>query len=165
MTYTAKTVKEFRNERGSLAKKITDEFALIDTEINGNVKVVKGDLADDASGNAAFSWQNPETTAIIVHTVIIDITTGSTDASANMNVDVSANATITNLGDTIFDGLDLSSAAVSISNNVSDTGTNGDEKAHRMDEMGGTNDYLNGGILTADATDLVGKYYIHYTTV
>jgi len=33
MTYTAKTVKEFRQESGSLAEKITSELTLIDAEL------------------------------------------------------------------------------------------------------------------------------------
>ena len=163
MTYTAKTVKEFRTEKGSLANKITTELGLIDTEINANVKVAKGSLTADVSGNMAFTWQNPESVEILIHTVIIDVTTAGGTGSSVLDVDVVANATST--ADTILDGVDLNSAAVSISNNVSDSGTSGDEKVHKADENGGTNDYVTGKILVADASALVGKYYIHYTTV
>lgn len=163
MTYTAKTVKEFRTEKGSLAKKITTELGLIDTEINVNVKVAKGSLIADVSGNMAFAWQNPESVEILIHTVIIDVITAGGTANSVIDVDVVANATAT--GNTILDGVDLNSAAISISTNVSDSGTNGNEKAHKADENGGTNDYITGKILVANASSLIGKYYIYYTTV
>ena len=45
------------------------------------------------------------------------------------------------------------------------SGTNADENVHKTDENGGTNDYVTGKILVANAASLVGKYYIYYTTV
>lgn len=161
MTYTAKTAQEFRNEKGTLSEKICSEFGLISS--GANITVASGDLASGLADAYAFTWQNPETVEILIYSVTVDITTAGGTGSSVLNVDVVANATST--GDTILDGVDLNSTGISVSTNVSDSGTSGDEKVHKADENGGTNDYVTGKILVANASALVGKYYIQYTTV
>lgn len=161
MTYTAKTAQEFRNEKGTLSEKICSEFGLISS--GANITVASGDLVSGLANAYAFTWQNPETVEILIYSVTVDITTAGGTGSSVLDVDVVANATST--GDTILDGVDLNATGISVSTNVSDSGTSGDEKVHKADENGGTNDYVTGKILVANASALVGKYYIQYTTV
>ena len=127
------------------------------------MKVLTGSLASGNADAFAFAVQNPESAKILIHKVIIDITTVGGTGSSVLNVDVVGSATGT--GDTIFDGIDLNAQAVLVNTNVSDSGTNGDEKVHKMDESGGTNDYITAKILVQNAASLVGKYYIFYTEV
>jgi|GEM_PF-3104290 len=135
----------------------------IDAAYQCGVKVAKGDITGGAANAFAFAWNNPESTAILVQKVIIDITTAGGTATSVMDVGVAASATGTD--DTIFDGIDLNSTGISVNTNVSDTGTNGDEKVHKVDENGGTNDWITGKILVEKCDNLVGKYYIEYVTV
>ena len=170
MTYTAKTAEEYRTEAGTPSEKITSELALIDTELDtlaavdaAEIKVVKGALASGNADAFAFAWQNPEATAIHVLQVVVDVTTAGGTGSSVLDVDVSANATGT--GDTILDGCDLNAVAVYSSLSAGVSGTNATENVHRADANGGTDDYVTGKILVANATSLVGKYYIYYTVV
>lgn len=138
---------------------IGSNMELIDAAYQGGVKVVKGDLADGNTGTYAFTWQNPESTAILVQRVIIDVTTQAT-AAAEVDIDVVASATDTGTG--IFDTLLVNSAVVTDHLLVTTAGAGG---VHRMDEPGGTNAWITGKIKTASAADLVGKYYIQYVVV
>ncbi|MCK5431440.1 MAG: hypothetical protein KAJ03_01785 [Gammaproteobacteria bacterium] len=167
MVYTSKNVKEFRQEKGTLAEKITSELALIDTELDtlaavdaGEIKVLHGTLTAGVANAFAFAVQNPSAVAAHVLEVVVDVTTAGGTATSVLNVAVVADATST--GDTILDGVDLDADAVSRSNNVDDSGTNGDEKVKRWDAAAGTNDYITGKILVADAASLVGTYTIYY---
>ena len=75
-------------------------------------------------------------------------------------VGVVADATST--ADTLIDGLDLNTTG--LFDNIVDKGTNG--KARQIvDENGGTNDYVTGKILVANAAAVVGDVYIVYFTV
>lgn len=170
MTYTAKTAKEFRSEGGSLAKKLTSELALIDTELDAlaavdaaEIKVVKGALAAGNANAFAFAWQNPESVGIHVLQVVVDVTTAGGSATSVLDVGVATSATGT--GDTILDGIDINADAIYSSISAGVSGTNATENAHRVDANAGTNDYVTGKILTANAASLVGKYYIYYTVV
>ena len=170
MSYTAITAKGFRGKRGTLSEKLATEFALIDTELDAQavldaaaIKVLHGALTAGAANAFAFAVQNPTAVAAHVLEVVIDVTTVGGTGSSVLDVAVGASATATS--DTILDGVDLNADAVSRSNNVSDSGTNGDEKVKRWDAVGGTNDYITGKILVADATSLVGTYTIYYKNV
>lgn len=170
MTYTAKTAIEFRQEAGTLAQKITSELALIDTELDtlaavdaGEIKVVKGALAAGNADAFMFAWQNTEAVAIHVLQVVVDVTTAGGTGSSVGDVGVATSATGT--GDTILDGIDLNADAAYSSLSAGVSGTNATENVHRVDANGGTNDHVTGKILVANATSLVGKYYIYYTVV
>ena len=170
MTYTAITAKEFRQVKGTLTEKITDELALIDTELDalaavdaGEIKVVKGALAAGNADAFMFAWQNPEAVAIHVLQVVVDVTTAGGTGSSVGDVGVATSATGT--GDTILDGIDLNADAAYSSLSAGVSGTNATENVHRVDANAGTNDYVTGKILVANATSLVGKYYIYYTVV
>lgn len=138
---------------------IAANMDIIDAAFQGGIKVAKGDLADGIADTFTFTWQNPETTAILVQRVIIDVTTQAT-AAAVMDVGVVANATST--AATIFDDLTLNSAVVYDHLLVSGTGVGG---VHKVDANGGTNDWITGKTLTQSGADLVGKYYIEYVVV
>ena len=142
---------------------IDAEYDRVNGVFNGNVKVIKGDLTAGIADAFAFAVQNPESVRCHILQVVVDVTTAGGTATAVLNVDVGATATAT--GDTIFDGIDLNATGISSSLNVSDTGTNGNEKVHGWDASGGTNDYLTGKILVETAAAMVGKYYIYYVTV
>lgn len=170
MTYTAPSPASFVRRGGSLSKKLTSELALIDAELDalaavdaGEIKVVKGSLTAGAANAFAFAWQNPEAVGIHVNQVVLDITTAGGTATAVIDVGVASSATGT--GDTIIDGADANATAVYSSLSAGVSGTNATENVHKVDELGGTNDYVTGKILVEAASSLVGKYYIYYTVV
>ena len=108
----------------------------------------------------AFAWQNPESKKIIVDRVVVDKTVAGGTATSVLDVGIVASATDT--ADTLIDGLDLNSAAVA--DNISDIGTNGKARG-KVDENGGTNDWITGKILVANASALAGYAYIFYLIV
>ena len=124
------------------------------------MKVASGALAAGNANAFAFAWQNPEAVKIFVHRVIVDVTTaGGTGSSV---IDVGSGATATTASDNLIDGMDAD--ATGPRDNVQDQGTNGKSR-QKMDENGGTTDYITGQILVANAAALAGKYYIFYTAV
>jgi len=135
----------------------------IDAAHQGGVKVAKGDLTPGAANAFAFTWNNPETTAILVQKVIVNVTTAGATATSVLDVGVAATAAGT--ADTILDGVDLNAIAVTVSTNVSESGTNATEKVYIVDANGGTNDWITGKILVEKCDNLVGKYYIEYVVV
>ena len=118
-------------------------------------------LAAGSLNAFAFAWQNPEVKKIVVTKVVVDVTTAGGSATSVLDVARVADATAT--GDTIIDGADLN--AVATYDNIGDPGTNGTQKAYKVDEKDGTNDYITGKILVANASSLVGYAYIEYFIV
>lgn len=155
--YTPTNRREFRTKQGSLAAKVTDEFNDID---NGFVKVAKVALKAGVANAFALAWQNPESVPIIVQRLDIDITTAGGTATAVLNAGTSASASTTS--DNLIDGADANAATVY--NNITDIGSNG-KTVQKMDELGGTTDYLTIQILTAAASALAGYAYITYVPV
>lgn len=126
----------------------------------GNRVIAKVALTAGNANTYAFAWQNPEASKIIVERVLVNLTTAGGTATSVMDVGVVANATST--ADTLIDGLDLNTTG--LFDNIVDKGTNG--KARQLvDEKGGTNDYVTGKILVANAAAVVGDVYIVYFTV
>lgn len=157
MTYDNTTASEFRTKQGTLSEKITDEFSSLH---NGGVKSVTVALTAGAAESFALAWQNPESTAILVQRVLVDLTTAGGTANSVLNVGSAANDTTTS--NNVIDGLNLNTTG--LFDNIDDQGTNGAATA-RLDAMGGTTDYLTGQILVATAADLVGNVYIEYVMV
>jgi len=118
-------------------------------------KVAKVALAAGNANAISFAWQNPESTAIVVTRVELDVTTAGGTATSVMDIGVVAGATDT--ADTLIDGADINAVAAY----GSPYGTDG-KAVGRMDANGGTNDYITGKILVANAASLVGNAYIHY---
>ncbi|MBI5954454.1 MAG: hypothetical protein HY865_22585 [Chloroflexi bacterium] len=130
------------------------------TGFAGDMKVAKVALTAGNANAFAFAWQNPESSKILVTRVLIDRTTAGGTGSSVLNV--GPGATATTASDTLIDGLDLN--ATGIADNISNIGTNGLSTA-KLDENGGTTDYITGQILAANAASLVGNAYIFYITV
>ena len=116
------------------------------------------DQAAGATNAFAFAVQNAEGVDCIVLDVIIDITTAGGTANSVLDVDIASSATGT--GDSIIDGLDLNATGESDRDDAG-TNTNGN-KVVKWDKKGGTNDYVTGKILIANANSLVGKAIIVY---
>lgn len=126
----------------------------------GNRVIAKVALTAGNANAFAFAWQNPEASKIIVERVLVRLTTAGGTANSVLDVGVVADATST--ADTLIDGLDLNTTG--LFDNIVDKGTNG--KARQIvDENGGTNDYVTGKILVANAAAVVGDVYIVYFTV
>lgn len=123
------------------------------------VKVAKVALASGDQNEYAFAWQNPESSAIIVRRVLVDVTTAA-GAAATMDVGTANDAT-TN-GDNLLDGVDINS--VHVVDNIDDQSTEGESK-QKMDEKGGTTDHITGQILSDNAGALAGNVYIEYVVV
>ena len=116
----------------------------------------------NGSGNTYLAtWQNPESTKIMLWLVIIRLTVAGGTALAVCDADIVADATST--GNTIFDGVDINTTGVYSSWAV---GGGGNEQPHIMDENGGTNAWLT---FYEEANkvyaNLAGKAYVFYTKI
>ena len=90
---------------------IDEDGQFVPAQMNPSfMKVAKVALTAGAADAIAFAWQNPESTAILVHRVIVDVTTDGGTATSVLDIGVVANATAT--ADTIINGLDLDAIAV-----------------------------------------------------
>lgn len=158
MGYNAPGASTFRSKGGSLADKITYELSQIDTEFDAGIKVAKGNLLAGNANAFAFAVQNPESSKIFVSRVLVRISTAGGTATSVLDVGVTSSATGTS--DNLIDGLDLNTTG--IFDNITDNGSNGKSR-QSVDENGGTNSYITGKILVANAAALVGTYQIFYT--
>jgi len=120
-------------------------------------KTIVEDLTPGNANAFSFAVQNPEGVDCVVTNVIVDITTAGGTASSVVDADVVGSATET--GDDIIDGLDLNSTGTS--DRHSAAGTNGGAPV-KWDKKGGTNDYVTGKILVANAASLAGQVIIEY---
>ena len=148
----------FKDVAGNVLLKLNPDTAR--AEMPGNRKIAKVALTAGNANAYAFAWQNPESVKIIVERVLVNLGTAGGTATSVLDIGVVANATST--ADTLIDGLDLNTTG--IFDNIVDKGSNG--KARQLvDEKDGTNDYVTGKILVANAAALVGDVYIIYFTV
>lgn len=157
MTYTPTDAYTFRTAQGTRSEKLADEFKALH---DGGVKLVSMALTAGAADSIAFAWQNPENTAILIQRILVDITTAGGSASSVMDIGPTTSATGT--AKTLMEGLDLNTTG--LFDNIDDQGTGGAATA-RLDENGGTTDYVTGKILDANATSLAGNVYIEYVKV
>ena len=121
------------------------------------VKVAKVALiaGTGTSGGEVLAWANPEGATIIVHRLVLDITTQATGA-ANGDFGPAANATTSN--DTLIDGVDIGTAAI-LADNYDESGTNG------LTSIKLTSSQYITGTPSATAAGLVGNAYIYYALV
>lgn len=106
-----------------------------------------------ATGNAAaLSWSNPTGGAILVHSVMVNITAGS-DAATTIDVGVDADGTGTD--DTLIDG--AATDVVTVLSSVEDGGTNGNGARPLTSSQ-----YVTGSI-TGTIGSFAGVAYITYT--
>lgn len=161
MTYNQTALNVLRTKGGSLLRKIHEEFGLVKTEIDSNLKVARVALAGGNANAFAFAWANPETSKIIVTRVVVDVTTKS--ATAGALLDVGPGATATTHSDTLIDGLDIATAVIT-ADNITNKGSNGLSLC-KLDVVGGTTAYITGQILVQNAAALAGYVYIFYSIV
>lgn len=120
----------------------------------GTLKCVKVALGASDSGGGILSWQNPESGAIAVVRILVDVTTvasGACSASFGATV-VSSSTSSANLIDT----QDVHSAAILL-DNLTTPGSNG--KARQRLASGG---WVTGSKASGAASGLVGSAYIEY---
>lgn len=118
------------------------------------VKKVTGSLAAVDTGGGIFSWQNPESSAILVQHVVLNVTTKTTAACT---VDVGTTATnATTLSDTLIDGKDINTA-VGVFTNDESAGVNG--KPFKRLAAG---KWVTASKASGASAGLVGTYEIYY---
>ena len=123
------------------------------SSMNVAQKIAKVALAASDAAAGVFSWANPETGAVIVNKIILDVTT---KASAACTLDVGFAATSIK-DDRLIDGVDVGTAAGTFST-IDQAGANGKERCK----------VASGGFVTASmdtgaTAGLVGSAYIYYT--
>ena len=123
-------------------------------------KCAKVALGASDSAGGILSWQNPESSAIVVVRIVIDRTTKSTGACT---ADFGTAANGTTSSDDLMDGADVGAAAA-VEDNIENKGTNGKAR-QRLDALGGSTDYITGSKATGAAAGLVGNAYIFYYEV
>lgn len=116
-------------------------------------KVAKVALGVGATAGGCFAWANPETGAIFVTRVVLDVTTKSTGAGT-VSVGQAANGTTSSAN--LIDTLDVGTAA-GVFDNVGSPGSGG--KAVQKVVAGA---YVTGSKASGALTGLVGSAYIHY---
>ena len=124
------------------------------------LKCAKVALAALDAGGGVLAWQNPESVAVMVVRIAVDVTTKST-AACTVDAGTAADATTT--GDTLIEGLDVGTAT-GLFDNITDKGTNG-KSIKRLDAKGSTTDYVTISKATCAAAGLVGSAYIYYSEV
>jgi hypothetical protein len=127
----------------------------------GEVRTVSGTLTGGAENTIVFAWHNPEAQDILIKKVVVNVTTADASA-ANIDVGIADDATYTNGGTEFFNDLAGETAQ------LNDSWVAGDGGAQTkwvlcQDSASATDGWVVGKALGADATDLVGSYYIEYT--
>jgi len=117
------------------------------------LKVAKVALGATAGAAGLLNWANPESGAIIVVALSIDLTTPASSASGVANFGTATSGTGTS-SDDVIDGASIASAAVL--DNVKNAGTNG--TSHVKIPAG---QYLT-GTATTNPVSAVGNVYIQY---
>lgn len=120
----------------------------------GALKKVTGALAAVDSAGGVFAWANPETGYILIHHVVLNVTTKTTGACT---VDVGTTAVnATTSSDTFIDGKDIN-AATGIFTNDESAGTNG-KPVKRL----AAGKWVTASVASGASAGLVGTYEIYY---
>ena len=109
-------------------------------------------VASDAAGGV-FTWTNYHDTAILVHRVVVDVTTAATAACT---LDIGVSTTVAS-ADNLLDGLDVN-AATGTFDNITDKGTNGKSRQRLA-----SGKYITASKASGAAAGLAGYAYIFYT--
>jgi hypothetical protein len=118
------------------------------------VRVARVSLGGAALQAGVQAWQNPHSDAVLVHQVLLDVTTQSTGACT---VDIGSTATsATTASDNLIDGASVASAA--LINNEDSAGTNG-KTAQKV----AAGKWVTFKSASGDATGLVAVAYLYYT--
>lgn len=119
--------------------------------------IAKVALGVGTSGGGVFSWQNPESTSIIIDRIFLNVTTAATAAAT---VDVGTTATnATTSSDNLIDGLDVNTAA-GLFDNITDKGTNGKSR-----QLLASGKWVTASQASGAVAGLVGYAYISYFKV
>ncbi|PYQ25323.1 MAG: hypothetical protein DMF56_27815 [Acidobacteria bacterium] len=139
----------------SLTSSVADAIALLASGGKIGTKALVGATIHAAAGGVV-SWQNPESVAILITRVLLDLTTVSTGA-CTLDVGITTASAATS-SDTLLDGIDANSAIGLFDhmNAALDTGTN----AFAQKLAAGK--WVTIDEKTGDATGLVGTLYIQY---
>jgi hypothetical protein len=129
--------------------------------ISGEVRTTSGSLVAGNTSVIAFAWHNPEAQDIFVKKVVIEVTTGGGTVGSHLDVGIADDAIGTNRGIEFLNDLLLNSVQINDSWVVGDGGTQ-TKWVFCQDSASGTDGWLVGQILDANAASLVGKYYIEY---
>lgn len=120
----------------------------------GALKKVTGALAAVDTGGGVFAWANPETGYILIHHVVLNVTTKTTGACT---VDVGTTAVnATTSSDNLIDGKDIN-AATGIFTNDESAGTNG-KPVKRL----ASGKWVTASKASGASAGLVGTYEIYY---
>lgn len=155
------------------------ETALVDVEISGQFFLPTGEILASASelndagsfspysrvaavslaavasaDDIVFAWENPESTAIIVSRVILDITAAGGTATALIDIGGAADAVTGS--DNLIDGVDADAVAT-YDNLQAVTGAGSFVKVP-------VGEFVTGQARVEGAASLEGKAYIYYTT-
>lgn len=140
----------------ALLKIVYDAFA--GASFDRGVKVARVALAAVDTGGGLFSWANPESGSIIIHRVILDVTTQS---SGSCTVDVGTTASsATTSSDNLIDGASIGAAGLLDNVDDTDNGANGKTKQKLA-----TGKWVTASVASGASAGLVGYAYIHYTTI
>lgn len=136
----------------------SDVLGSIEAALAGGPKTVKVPLhAGVDTGGGIFSFKNPESAAIVVERVVLDVTTVATAACTVSVGQTATNGTTSSAN--LIDTLDVHTAAGAF-DNIDNHGTNG--KGHQRVAVG---NWVTGSTATGASAGLVGNAYITYITL
>lgn len=125
------------------------------------VRTSCGSLTAGVANAICFAWHNPETQDILIKKVVVEVTTAGGTPGSHLDVGIADDAAGTNRGVEFFDDLDLNAQQINDSWVGGDGGTQ-TKYVFCQDNASGTDGWVVGQILDANAGALVGKYYIEY---
>ena len=110
-----------------------------------------------ATAGGVFAWQNPEASSILIHRVLIDVTTVATGA-CTIDVGTTAVSAATS-SDTLIDGLDVN-AGIGLFDNITEKGSNGKSRQKLASGKWVTASQASGAI-----AGIVGYGYVVYSVI
>lgn len=127
----------------------------------GETRTAAGVLSAGSTNAIAFAWHNPEAQDILIKKVVIYITTIGGTAGSLLDVGIADNASGTNRGTEFFNDIDLNTSAI-VDSTIATGGGTQTVWVFCQDTASATDGWIVGQILAANATNLVGSYYIEY---
>jgi hypothetical protein len=121
------------------------------------VKIARVALGTTATAGGVFAWQNPEASSILIHRVLIDVTTVATGA-CTIDVGTTAVSAATS-SDTLIDGLDVN-AGIGLFDNITEKGSNGKSRQKLASGKWVTASQASGAI-----AGIVGYGYVVYSVI
>ncbi|MBA7593475.1 hypothetical protein ES703_00395 [subsurface metagenome] len=128
---------------------------------SGEQRFASGRLTAGNANAICFAWHNPEAQDILIKKVVIEVTVAGGVGGSHLDVGIADDAAGTNRGTEFFDDLLLNTVQIDDSWVVGDGGTQ-TKWVFCQDLASGTDGWIVGQILDANAGSLVGRYYIEY---